>query len=160
VLIRRAKNDPTGEGRVAWLAPLTLKLVRGWLAQSGTTSGRIFRRIHGMARLGEPLRPRAVAEILLRMARGAGLPPQACLQTTAHSARVGAAQDLAADNTELPAIMLAGGWRDPRQVIRYTEKAAANRAPWLAWHDRKVVRKPARPDAPPAAAHVPRYTHE
>lgn len=43
----------------------------------------------------------------LRWPAAAGL-----IQTTAHSARVGAAaQDLAADNTELPAIMLAGGWR-------------------------------------------------
>jgi hypothetical protein len=113
---------------VARLAPVTLKLVRAWLEHSGFSSGRIFRPIHGMARLGAPLRPRTVAEILLRTDRRAGLPPQACLQTIAHSARVGAAKDLAADNTELPAIMLAGGWRDPRQVIRYPEKAvAANR---------------------------------
>ena len=40
-------------------------------------------------------------------------------RTSSHSTRIGAAQDLANANTEMPGIMLADGWKDSRQVVRY-----------------------------------------
>ena len=128
VLIQRAKNDQRGHGRVAPLAPLTAELLRQWLKASQLTTGPLFRRIHGMDRIGEVLQPRVVAQILQKMSRKAGLPREAWSRVTGHSARVGAAQDLAAANVELPAIMQAGGWRDARQVVRYTERQDARRS--------------------------------
>jgi hypothetical protein len=43
-------------------------------------------------------------------------------------AGTGAAQDLANANTEMPGIMLAGGWKDSRQIVRYIERQGARRA--------------------------------
>ena len=44
-----------------------------------------------------------------------------------HSLRVGTAQDLAAAGAELPAIMVAGRWKDAKQVSRYTRSTDAGR---------------------------------
>jgi hypothetical protein len=44
-----------------------------------------------------------------------------------HSARVGAAQDLLALNTDLPSVMQAGRWKDTRMPMRYGERVLAGR---------------------------------
>jgi integrase len=126
-LIARAKNDPTGEGREAVLSPDTVQRLGEWLAAARIADGPIFLRVIGTDRIGQPLRPPALTDVWRRVARAAGLPATALLRTSSHSTRVGGAQDLADANTELPGIMLAGGWRDSRQVVRYTERQDARR---------------------------------
>ena len=46
---------------------------------------------------------------------------------SAHSARVGMAQDLSAAGAELPELMTAGRWDSPTMPARYTEAQAAGR---------------------------------
>lgn len=45
-----------------------------------------------------------------------------------HSARVGAAQDLAELDIDLAAITQAGGWKSPRMPLQYAEKIYAARS--------------------------------
>ena len=46
---------------------------------------------------------------------------------TAHSARVGMAQDLSAAGAELPELMTAGRWDSPTMPAKYTEAQATGR---------------------------------
>ena len=46
---------------------------------------------------------------------------------SAHSPRVGMAQDLSAAGAELPELMTAGRWDSPTMPARYTEAQAAGR---------------------------------
>ena len=46
---------------------------------------------------------------------------------TAHSGRVGMAQDLVKSGVELPALMAAGQWKNSKMPARYTERQAADR---------------------------------
>jgi integrase len=127
VLIVRAKNDPEGEGREAVLSPDTVARLREWLQAAQIRQGPMFLRIVGSDRLAGPLRPRALTDVWRRVARAAGLPIELLRRTSSHSTRIGAAQDLADANTEMPGIMLAGGWKDSRQVVRYIERQDARR---------------------------------
>ncbi len=62
------------------------------------------------------------------MATAPGLPLETIDAITSHSTRVGAAQDMAAtDGIELPAIMVAGAWRNPAMVARYTARQNTKR---------------------------------
>ena len=127
VLIVRAKNDPEGEGREAVLSPDTVARLRDWVNAAQIRQGPMFVRVVGSDRLAGPLRPRALTDVWRRVARAAGLPIELQRRTSSHSTRIGAAQDLADANTEMPGIMLAGGWKDSRQVIRYIERQDARR---------------------------------
>ncbi len=63
-----------------------------------------------------------VARIFKRLADQAGIEAD---DISGHSTPVGAAQDLAAAGFGLPEILVAGGWRSPTMVGRYTERQAA-----------------------------------
>ena len=56
-----------------------------------------------------------------KLAKVAGLPEAIGSQLSGHSARVGAAQDMAAAGIDLISIMQAGGWQSPEIVGRYIE---------------------------------------
>lgn len=127
VLITRAKNDPGGEGAVAYLAPLTVRLLRTWLKAAGISEGPVFRRVDLAGFVREDLRPAAVAEVYRRIAKWIGLAPEEIARVSGHSTRVGATQDLLALNVELPAVMQAGRWRDTRMPMRYGERVLAGR---------------------------------
>ncbi|MCY4499362.1 MAG: hypothetical protein OXC14_19015 [Rhodospirillaceae bacterium] len=62
------------------------------------------------------------------MAHGAGLPQDAIASLSAHSARVGAAQDMIACGIEMPAILQAGRWKSTAMVNRYGERLLARRS--------------------------------
>ena len=75
------------------------------------SASQIFRRIKAatkMAGLGEPL--------------------------SAHSSRVGMAQDLSAAGAELPELMTAGRWDSPTMPAKYTEAQAAGRGAVARYH--------------------------
>lgn len=127
VSIPQSKADQEGEGAIAYLSPMSVRLIRTWLKASGIKSGAVFVVIVGKSQIGERLRAKAVAERLRRVAQWIGLPDEECAGTSGHSTRVGGAQDLCALGIELPGIMQAGRWTDSRQVIRYTQHLLAGR---------------------------------
>lgn len=130
VLVRRGKTDQAGAGMARYLARDTVALVRHWLDAAGIgTSGLLFRAVLKGNRLGEALHPAEVSRVFKGMARAAGFSGDEVSRISAHSSRVGAAQDMAAsDRIEMPAIMQAGGWKSPQMVARYTRRQAARRS--------------------------------
>jgi integrase len=127
VLIRHSKTDASGTGVHLYLAPDTVGILRTWLDAAAITTGALFQSITKGGRPRARLSANYVARVFKQMAAAAGLPTEVVDQIAGHSARVGAAQDMAAHGIELASIMQAGRWKTPHMVARYTEKIAAQR---------------------------------
>lgn len=126
VLVRRAKNDQFGEGRIARLSRATSKLVRSWLDRTGIVSGPLIRPVYGRTVRSRYLDPSFVGATLKRLSALAGYPQDEIKAVSGHSLRVGAAQTLTVMGYGLLPIMSAGGWRSSAVVARYVEKVEMN----------------------------------
>jgi len=69
VLVRRAKNDQTGEGRVAPFSSKTSERVRHWLKVSGIADGALLRPIYQSKVLRRFLEPVVVSRVLKKLMR-------------------------------------------------------------------------------------------
>lgn len=144
-LIRRSKTDQAGEGHTAYLAPVTVAYLKGWLALALITRGAVFRRLIGTGvppkkrprpgrerkltslqdQVGGRLNPDAVGHIYKSVAGFLKMPPEDVRAISGHSIRVGATQDLLALNIDLASVMQAGRWRSHRMPMRYGEHVLA-----------------------------------
>lgn len=121
--VSRSKADPFGDGRLAFLTPRSVTLLDAWLRSAGIEDGPLFRSLTN-GRIGKGnLDPGSVGRILKRAARAAGFAPSIVAQISGHSMRVGGAQDMAAADFDIGAVMIAGGWKTVAVVSRYVEKA-------------------------------------
>ena len=110
----RSKTDQTAEGAVLYLGPAAVEALLAIRPQEavidpgtrvfGLSAGQISRRIKAATKM---------------VGLGEGF--------SAHSPRVGMAQDLSAAGAELPELMTAGRWESPTMPARYTEAQAAGR---------------------------------
>lgn len=142
VLVPFSKTNQTADGDEDWrfLSAETLDLLCAWFDAAGIdpldpeqAARPVFRPVnrHGGVRphtgdnaRGRPddaLWPEDVRRVFRALARAAGLPLQG---VGGHSTRVGGAQDLVAEGHALADIAVAGGWRDPKMVIRYAGRLA------------------------------------
>lgn len=128
VAIRRSKTDQEGAGAVCYLAPDTVRVLRAWTEAAGITAGPIFRSVAKGGLLGGALDSKDVSRLFKAMALAAGLTPEEVQRISGHSSRVGAAQDMVRHGVDLPAVMLAGRWRSPEMVERYTRRLDARRS--------------------------------
>lgn len=120
-LIRRAKNDPFGDGRDGFVSAAAAEALKAWLEAAKISEGWLFRRVNpGWAGV-DALHPHSVGRILKLRASAAGLPPYVSKQLSGHSMRVGAAQDMVANGADLLPIMRSGGWKSVTVVARYVE---------------------------------------
>lgn len=126
VHIVRSKGDQEGKGQHRYVAPFAVEALRTWLEASEIRSGPLFRGIlpNGKLRAGR-ISDRQVGDIFKRMARQIGFDDLSDLGISGHSARIGAAQDMAAHGADLPGIMQAGGWRSTTMPARYAEHLLA-----------------------------------
>lgn len=110
--ILRALQDPGGRRQDTIAPALRRRLPAEWVP-SGAPPGLHCR-----------MTDHNVARIFKRYARLAGLDPAVF---SGHSARVGAAQDMAAAGFSIPQIMQAGRWKSERQLMRYIEHLVMGR---------------------------------
>ena len=123
VLIRRAKNDPFGEGRIAFTST---RRVADWLAWRGPEIAPLFCPIYHGQPIDRALSPDTMKRLVKEGARGAGLDPCDAREFSGHSMRVGAAQDLLRRGFDTAAIMRAGGWSSINVLSRYLAHAEHN----------------------------------
>ena len=124
ILVRRAKNDPFGDGRLGYLTPKTVKLLKRWLRVSKIKDGWLFRRIFG-ARVGDNyLNPFTVNRIIKELAETAKLEKSVVRQLSGHSMCVGAAQDMMTSGIGILPVMQAGDWRSMNIVKRYVQNTS------------------------------------
>jgi len=91
-----------------------------WLAASDIITGPIFRRIRGAATVAEPLSAEAVALVVKRRARSAGLEGD----FGAHSLRSGFVTEAGRQNIPLGDTMAMTGHRSVQTVMRYFQTGA------------------------------------
>jgi len=148
VMVRRSKTDQEGQGfekaipHGRFIRPVAL--VRDWLDAAGITEGPVFRPVSRSGRVrgadmenshigregefyGQVVKPprlttQAVADIIKRYARAAGLKASAF---GAHSLRAGYITTAAERGADLARIMDQSGHRDPRTVMGYIRRANA-----------------------------------
>lgn len=125
LLIPRAKNDPSGVGRIAYLSTRTREVLGTWLEESGIVAGPLFQGLHTRKLSGRPLSTSAIRRLVKRAAMRADLEQGEAERISGHSMRVGAAQDMMIAGLDHIAIMQAGGWKTVDVVARYVENAAA-----------------------------------
>ena len=128
VLVRRGKSDQFGAGRVACTSPDTAARIRVWTAWRGDRTAWLFCPIQAGKPLDRSLSTFSVARIIKNAAREA-IGAKAGAEFSAHSMRVGAAQDLLLRGFDTVAIMRAGGWKSVAVLARYLENADHN-----VWH--------------------------
>ena len=73
ILIRRSKTDATGEGATAYLSPLTMRLLKEWLAKAGINEGAVFARVLGPLSVGGPLTAQVVSTVFRKVGQWIGL---------------------------------------------------------------------------------------
>ena len=132
ILIPKAKSDPYGDGRIAYLSENTQKCVTEWLGASGLTSGPLFQGLHTRKLSGEYLDTASIRRIVKRAAGRANL-DSAATSLSGHSMRIGAAQDMMVAGIDQIAIMQAGGWRTINVLARYVENASTGQIHALRW---------------------------
>lgn len=96
----------------------------GWLAASGLTEGPIFRRLWN-TRIGPGLSPKAVADIVQRRARKAGLAGD----FAGHSLRSGFVTEGGRQGVALPALMAMTEHRSVASVIGYFQAGTVTHNP-------------------------------
>lgn len=127
ILVRRAKNDPFGDGRLGYLTPKTVKLLKDWLKASKIKKGWMFRRIYDNRIIGASnFNPYTITRIIKELAEAAKLDKSLVAQLSGHSMRVGAAQDMMTSGIGLLPVMQAGGWKSMNIVGRYVQEASVS----------------------------------
>jgi integrase/recombinase XerD len=125
IQIPRSKSDQFGDGRVAYLSPVTIGRVAAWLKAAGIRTGPLFRGLHTLKVSDAALDTSSIRRRIKMSAKRAGLAPAAVAGLSGHSMRVGAAQDMMVSGFDALGIMQAGGWRTYSVLFRYVENASA-----------------------------------
>jgi integrase len=140
--ISRSKTDQEGRGAEGYLQPETVTHLRAWRAVARPENPYVFHALpryrgHQLEEPARPLNVREAGRIFARAAQRGALGKR----LSAHSARVGGAQDMTHDGMDLPAIMQAGRWRTPVMPARYAENELAVRAGQARGHARRNATK-------------------
>ncbi|MEP3145201.1 tyrosine-type recombinase/integrase [Qipengyuania citrea] len=133
ILVPRAKSDPFGEGRIAYLSNETIENLKGWLEISGIEEGPLFRGLHTRRLSSNALTTPSIRRIVKRAASRAGLSSAEVGGLSGHSMRVGAAQDMLVAGIDTLGIMQAGGWKSQTVLARYVENASTERIHHHRW---------------------------
>jgi hypothetical protein len=106
--------------------------LKAWLQHADIKEGAVFRRFTPRGTIGQTaIAPQEVARIVQRIGRSVnakavyGAMAWPASHISAHSTRIGAAHDLAANGIDLTSIMHSGGWNDPKMPRYYTRELAA-----------------------------------
>jgi integrase/recombinase XerD len=126
------RNTKAGREESRYLSRDAVKCLKAWMTHAQIKEEAIFRRFTPRGTVGrKAIEPQEVARIIqragrvlnLRCAPGEFAWPAAHI--SAHSTRIGAAHDLAANGIDLTSIMHSGGWNDPKMPRYYTRELSA-----------------------------------
>jgi len=128
VTVRRSKSDQEGRGHQraipfghnAELCPV--KALRAWLGGAGIVEGFVFRSVDRHGNIGESMSARAVADVVKRYAKRAGLNSA---EFSGHSLRAGFVTSAAERGARAERIMDHTGHRSAAMVRVYTRRSDA-----------------------------------
>ena len=113
------KTDQTGEGSHRYISAETVDLINDWCNKAHIESGFLFRSVGAGNRVLDSMHKDRIARIFKNLAKRNGY---SFKDVSAHSTRVGAAQELLVDGADLPAMMVAGGWKSATMPVRYASR--------------------------------------
>jgi len=126
------RNTKAGREESRYLSAQAVSWLKAWLGHAEIKEGAVFKRFTPRGTIGQcAIAPQEVARIIQRGAQVLNLhSAQGALSwptgsVSAHSTRIGAAHDLAANGIDLTSIMHSGGWNDPKMPRYYTRELAA-----------------------------------
>lgn len=128
VTVRRSKSDQEGRGHQRAIpfghnAELcSVKGLRAWLEGAGIVEGFVFRSVDRHGNIGESMSTRAVADVVKRYAKRAGLNPA---EFSGHSLRAGFVTSAAERGARAERIMDHTGHRSAAMVRVYTRRSDA-----------------------------------
>lgn len=120
--IRRSKTDPEARGCVLFLGPQAMLDLAAIRSPDTQPDDRVF-----------PIGGAQINRRIQAAAKAAGLQPG----FSGHSARVGMAQDLAADGASLTELMQVGRWKSSSMPALYTRSQAAGRNAVAKYHAKR-----------------------
>lgn len=115
------KTDQHGKGGYRYLSKTSVGLIREWCSMTGINQGLLFRSVKNGNSVLSAMHKDRVAAIYKYAAQKCGLVAK---DISAHSTRVGAAQELLVNGATLPGLMVAGDWTSPEMPVRYSKKIA------------------------------------
>lgn len=126
------RNTKAGREESRYLSTDAVKYLKAWIDLAEIKEGGVFRRFTPRGTIGQTaIAPQEVARIVQRIGRAVnakgvyGAMAWPASHISAHSTRIGAAHDLAANGIDLTSIMHSGGWSDPKMPRYYTRELAA-----------------------------------
>jgi integrase len=125
-LVAMCRGKTSTESETYFVGAEAAAALQRWIAAAGFTdpAAALFQGLTKGGKLtGCRLLPGDVGRTIKALGKRTGVGGK----FSAHSLRVGMAQDLTADNIEGAAIMQAAGWTTPRMLTRYTKHLAAER---------------------------------
>jgi site-specific recombinase XerD len=125
-------NTKAGREESRYLSTEAVTSLKAWMAHSEIERGAVFRRFTPTGAVGQSaIAAQEVARIIQRVGGVLNAGRTSAEQAwpadhiSAHSTRIGAAHDLAANGIDLTSIMHSGGWNDPKMPRYYTRELAA-----------------------------------
>ena len=119
--LKKSKTDPNATGRWLYLSDKAQTALKNWLDESNITSGKIFRSITSAKKIREDLNPAQIGRIYKKLAKKSRVDSKIIKNISAHSTRVGAAQDLMLSGISMPIIMNRGRWSKIDTLMKYLE---------------------------------------
>ena len=123
--LQRSKTDQIGTGFLIALSVPCMDALLAWFEIANIQSGPILRSVKkgGEVVREDGLDSRSIGRIYHWLAEKAGITKAERLHLSAHSTRVGPAQELLRRGETIPQIMRRGGWKSTRIASRYTRHA-------------------------------------
>lgn len=119
VFIPFHKSDQEGNGGLRYLSAVSVELIHAWTVNARISSGLIFRSVDRAGVVLKSMHKGRVAKSFKIITQLTGINPN---KISAHSTRVGAAQELLSNGASLPELMLAGDWKSPAMPVRYAKE--------------------------------------
>jgi integrase len=113
------KSDQEGEGGYRYLSATSVNLIHNWLTDAHIENGLLFRSVDRGGIILNAMHKDRVSKIYKIVAKLCNVNSSAI---SAHSTRVGAAQELLSNGASMPALMVAGDWKSSAMPVRYAKK--------------------------------------
>lgn len=126
ICLRKSKIDQNGLGRIIEINNETKIHLFNWIKQSKLKSGKLFRGVKNNNEISTYLNKAQINKIFKKLALKANVDKEIIKKISAHSTRVGAAQNLLRSGENLATILNKGRWTKIDTAMRYLEFCSEN----------------------------------
>lgn len=126
ICLRKSKTDQNGIGRTLEINNGTKIHLLKWIKKSKIIRGKLFRGIKNNNEISTCLNKAQINKIFKKLALKANVDKEIIKKISAHSTRVGAAQNLLRSGASLATILNKGRWTKIDTAMRYLEFCSEN----------------------------------